>query len=55
VLGRLGASLAVLDPRKHGDCLCEIFGNYGWEEELRLGKYLANHFLVRVINHFLCL
>lgn len=52
VLGRLGASLAVLDPRKHGDCLCELFGNYGWEEGLRLEKYLADHFLVRGINHF---
>ena len=29
VLGRLGASLASIDPTKHGDCLCEIFGNYG--------------------------
>ena len=52
VLGRLGASLAVIDPRKHGDCMCEIFGNYGWEEGVRLEKYLADHFLVRGINHF---
>ena len=52
VLGRLGASLAVLDPRKKGDCLCEIFGNYGWEEGVRLEKYLADHFLVRGVNHF---
>ena len=52
VLGRLGASLAVLDPIKHGDCLCEIFGNYGWEEGVRLEKYLADHFLVRGVNHF---
>lgn len=52
VLGRLGASLAVLDPVKHGNCLCEIFGNYGWEEGVRLEKYLADHFLVRGVNHF---
>ena len=52
VLGRLGASLAAIDPIKHGDCLCEIFGNYGWEEGVRLEKYLADHFLVRGVNHF---
>lgn len=52
VLGRLGASLAAIDPRKHGDCMCEIFGNYGWEEGVRLEKYLADHFLVRGVNHF---
>ena len=52
VLGRLGASLASIDPTKHGDCLCEFFGNYGWEEGVRLEKYLADHFLVRGVNHF---
>ena len=51
VLGRLGASLASIDLTKHGDCLCEIFGNYGWEEGVRLVKYLADHFLVRGVNH----
>lgn len=52
VLGRLGASLASVDPKKHGDCMCEIFGNYGWGEGVRLEKYLADHFLVRGVNHF---
>ena len=52
VLGRLGASLAAVDPSKRGDCMCEIFGNYGWEEGVRLEKYLADHFLVRGVNHF---
>ena len=52
VLGRLGASLAVIDPIKNGDCMCEIFGNYGWAEGVRLEKYLADHFLVRGVNHF---
>lgn len=28
------------------------FGNYGWEEGVRLEKYLADHFLVRGVNHF---
>lgn len=52
VLGHLGSSLAAIDPRKQGRCLCEIFGNYGWEEGVRLEKYLADHFLVRGVNRF---
>lgn len=51
-LGKLGSSLAAIDPQKHGNCMCEIFGNYGWEAGLRLYQYLADHFLVRGINHF---
>ncbi len=52
VLGKLGASLAAIDPKKQGRCMCEIFGNYGWEEGLRLEKYLTDHFLVQGVNHF---
>ncbi len=52
ILGRLGTSLADLDPKKHGDTMCEIFGAYGWEEGTRLMKYELDHFLVRGVNHF---
>ena len=52
VLGKLGSSAAAIEPAKKGDSMCEIFGNYGWEEGVRLEKYLADHFLVRGINHF---
>lgn len=52
VLGKLASSAAAIDPRKQGRALCEIFGNYGWEEGVRLEKYLADHFLVRGVNHF---
>ena len=52
VLGRLAGSQAVVDPKKHGNAMCEIFGAYGWREGVRLEKYLADHFLVRGINHF---
>lgn len=52
VLGKLGSSLAAVDPLKKGRAMCEIFGNYGWEEGVRLEKYLVDHFLVRGINHF---
>ena len=51
-LGNLAASAAAIEPNKHGDSMCEIFGNYGWKEGVRLEKYLADHFLVRGINHF---
>ena len=51
-LGKLGQSAAALESRKAGRAMCEIFGNYGWEEGLRLEKYLADHFLVRGINYF---
>ena len=51
-LGNLGASAAAIEPSKHGNSMCEIFGNYGWSEGLRLEKYLADHFMVRGINHF---
>ncbi|MBQ8953346.1 MAG: hypothetical protein IJ048_04470 [Clostridia bacterium] len=52
VLGRLAASQAVIDPIKHGDSMCEIFGAYGWQEGVRLEKYLADHFLMSNVNHF---
>ena len=52
VLGKLGASAAAIEPAKEGRAMCEIFGNYGWQEGVRLEKYLADHFLVRGINHY---
>ncbi|MBR4470542.1 MAG: hypothetical protein IKS54_04430 [Erysipelotrichaceae bacterium] len=51
-LGNLGASAAAIEPHKNGDSMCEIFGNYGWNEGLRLEKYLAEHFMVRGVNHY---
>ena len=51
-LGNLGASAAAIEPLKKGNAMCEIFGNYGWKEGVRLEKYLAEHFMVRGINHF---
>ncbi len=51
-LGKLASSAAAIEPRKHGDAMCEIFGNYGWSEGVSMEKYLADHFMVRGINHF---
>lgn len=51
-LGRLASSAAAIDSRKKGNSMCEIFGNYGWKEGVRLEAYLADHFMVRGVNHF---
>lgn len=51
-LGKLGASMGAIDPRKKGRTMCEIFGAYGWSEGVQLEKYLADHFMVRGVNHF---
>lgn len=51
MLGNLAASAAAIQPEKRGRAMCEIFGNYGWAEGVRLEKYLADHFLVRGINY----
>lgn len=51
-LGKLAASLAAINPRMKGRAMCEIFGNYGWKEGLRMEKYLADHFLVRGVNNY---
>ena len=51
-LAKLAQSAAALEERKAGRAMCEIFGNYGWAEGVRLEKYLADHFLVRGINYF---
>lgn len=51
-LGRLASSAAAIEPRKKGRSMCEIFGNYGWQEGVRLEAFLADHFMVRGVNHF---
>ncbi|MGN0998459.1 MAG: hypothetical protein ACI4PO_02780 [Faecousia sp.] len=51
-MANLAASAAAIQPEKHGNAMCEIFGNYGWAEGVHLEKYLADHFLVRGINNF---
>lgn len=52
MLGRLASSAAAIEPLKNGRAMCEIFGNYGWQEGVYLEKYLADHFMVRGINNF---
>ena len=52
MLGNLAASAAAIEPGKQGRAMCEIFGNYGWAEGVRLEKYLTDHFMVRGVNNF---
>ncbi len=52
VLGKLGGSLAHLDRKKAGRCMCEVFGAYGWAEGNRLAKWIADYMLVRGVNEF---
>ena len=51
-LAKLASSAAAIEPGKHGNSMCEIFGNYGWSEGVRLEKYLADHFMVNGVNHY---
>ena len=50
-LAKLGASAAHLDPVKKGRAMCEAFGAYGWNEGLKLMKWITDHLIVRGINY----
>lgn len=52
VLGKLGSSLAHIDPKKKDRCVCECFGAYGWSEGTQTMKYIADHLLADGVNHF---
>lgn len=49
-LGKLAASAAHLDPKKKGRAMCEAFGAYGWNEGLKLMKWITDHLISRGIN-----
>lgn len=51
-LAELGSSLGRLDPTKAGQTMCELFGAFGWAENLTFMKWLADHMLVRGVNQF---
>ena len=50
-LAKLASSAAHLDPLKNGNSMCEAFGAYGWNEGLKMMKWIADHLIVRGINH----
>lgn len=51
-LGKLGSSMAAIDPKKRGRCMCENFGAYGWQIGVKTEKYLTDHFLARGVNYY---
>ncbi len=51
-LTKLASSAGHIDPKKQGTTFCEAFGAYGWQEGLKLMKWLTDHFCVRGVNHF---
>lgn len=50
-LAKLGTSAAHLDPGKQGRTMCEAFGAYGWNEGLKMMKWIADHLMVRGVNY----
>ncbi len=50
-LAKLASSAAHLEPQKEGRCMCEAFGAYGWNEGLKIMKWIADSLMVRGINH----
>ncbi len=50
-LAKLGASAAHLEERKKGRVMCEAFGAYGWNEGLKMMKWIADHLMVRGVNY----
>ena len=51
-LAKLGVSDAHLDKRKQNRTMCEIFGAYGWGENVNTMKRLIDFMLVRGVNYF---
>ncbi len=49
-LCKMASSAAHIDAAKNGVTMCEIFGAYGWQEGLKLMKWLTDHACVRGIN-----
>ncbi len=52
-IARLASSAAHIDPKKAGVTMCEAFGAYGWQEGLKLMKWLTDALCVRGVNAFI--
>lgn len=53
VLPIMASSDSLLDERKQGNALCEIFGAFGWGESISGMLWMANAMLVAGINAFI--
>ncbi|NLC68535.1 MAG: glycoside hydrolase, partial [Clostridiaceae bacterium] len=49
-ISKMASSDGHIDPCKNGITFCEIFGAYGWQEGLKLMKWLTDHVCVRGAN-----
>ena len=49
-LSKMASSAGHIDPKKNGVTVCEVFGAYGWQEGLKLMKWLTDHICVRGVN-----
>lgn len=49
-LAKMASSAAHIDPKKEGITMCEAFGAYGWQEGLKLMKWITDHLCVRGVN-----
>ncbi|MCD9022536.1 glycosyl hydrolase [Cohnella silvisoli] len=47
---KMASSAAHIDPAKQGTTICEAFGAYGWQEGLKLMKWITDHICVRGVN-----
>jgi hypothetical protein len=52
MLAQMAVSCAYLDKEKQGRTMCEIFGAYGWQEDIAEMRYLACLMLSRGVNYF---
>lgn len=49
-LAKMASSSSHIDPKKEGITMCEAFGAYGWQEGLKLMKWITDHLCVRGVN-----
>ena len=47
---KMASSAAHIDPKKNGVTVCEAFGAYGWQEGLKLMKWITDHLAARGVN-----
>ncbi len=49
-LAKMASSASHIDPKKQGKTICEAFGAYGWQEGLKMMKWITDHLCVRGVN-----
>lgn len=49
-IAKMASSASHIDPKKNGITMCEAFGAYGWQEGIKLMKWITDHLTVRGVN-----